>query len=96
MKMHGFDTVLSSRHAGLPGSTAERPMNWAQGRYVASRGQRFGDGDDNVIFRGRDGLLRIVVGLVEADDTVSGGTVVTAGGRVEHADVGTLRRGGRT
>jgi hypothetical protein len=69
-------------------------MNRAQ-RRTARSGQRrrANDGDLIVAFDWAD-LLRIVAAMVEADETVSGATVITADGEVSHVDAALLRRGG--
>jgi hypothetical protein len=69
-------------------------MNRAQRRAGRSgTRRRVNDGDVIVAFARAD-LLRIVASLVEADETASGATVITADGQVSHLDAATLRRGG--
>jgi hypothetical protein len=69
-------------------------LNRQQRRRIEALGRRFADAS---ISAGRDHatLVRIAAALVEADATVSGVTIVTPEGNINHIDADTLRRGGR-
>jgi hypothetical protein len=60
---------------------------------ATSRRRKVADGDI-IVARDRADLLRIVASLVEAGETVSSATVITADGEVSHVDAAMLRRGG--
>ena len=69
-------------------------MNRAR-RRAAQFGQRRKVADGDIIVAlDRADLLRIVARMVEAGETVSGATVITADGEVSHVDAAMLRRGG--
>ncbi len=65
-----------------------------QQRRAAERKQRRTADDDLIVAPDREDLLRIVAGLVEADDTVSGVTIITADGKIVYVDAGKMRSGG--
>jgi hypothetical protein len=69
-------------------------MNRQQRRTAAAMRRRLASDGDIIVALDRADLLRIVAGLVEADGTVSGATVITAYGQVSHVDAEMLRRGG--
>ena len=69
-------------------------MNGAHSR-AGQSGKRRKVADGNLIInRTRADPPRIVAAMVEADETVSGATVITANGEVSHVDAAILRRGG--
>jgi hypothetical protein len=69
-------------------------MNRQQRRAArVSRRRDTSDGDLIVALDSED-LLRIVAGLVETDDTVSGATIITADGKISYVDAGQMRSGG--
>jgi hypothetical protein len=69
-------------------------MNRAQRRATRSGQRRRANDGDVIVAFDRADLLRFVAAMVEADETVSGATVITADGDVSRVDAAMLRRGG--
>ena len=69
-------------------------MSQAQRRAARSGQRRRVNDGDLIVASDRADLLRTVAAMVEADETVSGATVITADSEVSHLDAATLRRGG--
>jgi hypothetical protein len=69
-------------------------MNRAQRRAAESARRRIPD-DSVIVALNRADLLRIVSAMVEADNTVSGATIITADGKISYVDAAMMRRGGR-
>ena len=69
-------------------------MNRQQRRAAAAKHRhRVADGDV-IVALDRDGLVRSVAAMVEADETLGGATLIMATGETIHFDAATLRRGG--
>jgi hypothetical protein len=69
-------------------------MNRRQRRAAEAARRRIPD-DSLIVALNRADLLRIVAAMVEADETVSGATIITADGEVSYVDATMLRRGGQ-
>jgi hypothetical protein len=69
-------------------------MNRADRRATAAKQRRQANPDNSAV-PDRAGLLRIVAAALEADDTMSGVTLIEPNGTITHIDAATLRQGGR-
>ena len=70
-------------------------MNRQQRRAAAAKKRHRVDDGDIIVALDRDGLVRSVAAMVEADETIGGATLIMGTGETIHFDPATLRRGGR-
>ncbi len=72
-------------------------MNRQQRRAAAAAAKKRHRVDDGniIVALDRDGLVRSVAAMVEADETIGGATLIMGTGETIHFDAATLRRGGR-